>query len=126
MDTFSFPKREQDWEKFCECFPQATDESELRSLLKAGQVLPKIQCKNEHDMRKFQFEDKTTKKDKKRYATRIAEQIQMMPPDIKTYWNSIERAVLAKIKSTTAGTAAYNLKDLQGAYLGFTFHLCTF
>ncbi len=34
MDTFSFPKPEQDWEKFCECFPQAEDESELRSLLK--------------------------------------------------------------------------------------------
>ncbi len=34
MDTFSFPKPEQDWEKFCECFPQAREVSELRSLLK--------------------------------------------------------------------------------------------
>ena len=34
MDTFSFPKPEQDWKKFCECFPQAGDEGELRSLLK--------------------------------------------------------------------------------------------
>ena len=88
-------------------------------------MLPMIQCKNEHDMRKFQFET-TSKKDKKRYAARIAAQIAGMPPDIKTYWNNIERDVLAKIKSTTAGTAAYNLKDLKGADLGFTFHLCTF
>ena len=34
MDTFSFPNPGQDWKKFCECFPGAGDESELRALLK--------------------------------------------------------------------------------------------
>ncbi len=86
---------------------------------------PKIQCKNEHDKRKHLFDECSTRA-KKAHAKQMAKQISEIPVDIRLYWNNIECAVLAKIQKTTASTAAYNLKDIQGAYLGFIYHLCTF
>ena len=90
-------------------------------------MLPKIQCKNEHELRKLEYDENSNNRRAKRLAEQSkANKINKIPADIRSYWNNIERAVLAKVKSTTAATAAYNLKDIQGAYLGFIFHLCAF
>ena len=78
-------------------------------------MAPKIHCKNEQENRKFQFED-TNPRARQRHEAKIAKQLKEIPLDIKLYWNNIEAAVLAKIAKTTASTAAYNLKDIQGAY----------
>ncbi|KAK3243147.1 hypothetical protein CYMTET_47180 [Cymbomonas tetramitiformis] len=113
LDTFTFPNPEQDWEKFCEYFPGAGDEREIRTLLKAGVVPPKVSCKNEQENRKFQFEQRPAK-EKQRHEEKIEKLIKNIPKDIKFYWNNIESRMLLKIGSTTASTAENILKDLPG------------